>query len=97
MISSRELAAASGLPMPTIHRLMRTLVARGYARQAPSRRYTLGPNLIRLGEGAGRQLGAEGLDQFRHTKLVMVDPAADTQDFWWFPYADEESYPGNDA
>lgn len=53
-----ELAAASGLPMPTIHRLMRTLVARGYARQAPSRRYTLGPNLIRLGEGAGRQLGA---------------------------------------
>ncbi len=47
--------------------------------------------------GTGRQLGAEGLDQFRHTKLVMVDPAANTQDFWWFPYADEESYPGNDA
>ncbi|UNX54893.1 IclR family transcriptional regulator [Georgenia sp. TF02-10] len=53
-----ELAGASGLPMPTIHRLMRTLVARGWARQAPSRRYTLGPNLIRLGESAGRQLGA---------------------------------------
>lgn len=47
--------------------------------------------------GTGRQLGAEGLDQFRHTKLVMVDPAAETQDFWWFPYADDESYPGNDA
>lgn len=47
--------------------------------------------------GTGRQLGAEGLDQFRHTKLVMVDPAASIQDFWWFPYADEESYPGNDA
>jgi acyl-CoA reductase-like NAD-dependent aldehyde dehydrogenase len=47
--------------------------------------------------GTGRQLGAEGLDQFRHTKLVMVDPAADTQDFWWFPYPDEESYPGNEA
>lgn len=47
--------------------------------------------------GTGRQLGAEGLDQFRHTKLVMVDPAADTQDFWWFPYPDEESYPGSDA
>jgi acyl-CoA reductase-like NAD-dependent aldehyde dehydrogenase len=47
--------------------------------------------------GTGRQLGAEGLDQFRHTKLVMVDPAAEHQDFWWFPYADEESYPGSDA
>ncbi len=47
--------------------------------------------------GTGRQLGAEGLDQFRHTKLVMVDPAAGNQDFWWFPYADDESYPGASA
>ncbi len=53
-----ELATSSGLPLPTIHRLMRTLVLRGYARQLPSRRYTLGPRLIRLGESAGRQLGA---------------------------------------
>jgi betaine-aldehyde dehydrogenase len=45
--------------------------------------------------GTGRQLGAEGLDQFRHTKLVMVDPAAENQDFWWFPYADDEAYPGS--
>jgi betaine-aldehyde dehydrogenase len=44
--------------------------------------------------GTGRQLGAEGLDQFRHTKLVMIDPAAAPQDFWWFPYSDDESYPG---
>lgn len=47
--------------------------------------------------GTGRQLGAEGLDQFRHTKLVMVDAAASAQDFWWFPYADEESFPGTDV
>ncbi|MGC5628481.1 IclR family transcriptional regulator [Georgenia sp. Z1344] len=53
-----ELAAASELPLPTIHRLMRTMVDRGYARQLASRRYTLGPRLIRLGESAGRQLGA---------------------------------------
>jgi acyl-CoA reductase-like NAD-dependent aldehyde dehydrogenase len=45
--------------------------------------------------GTGRQLGAEGLDQFRHTKLVMVDPGASHQDFWWFPYADDECHPGN--
>ena len=52
-----ELADAAGLPLPTIHRLMRTLVARGYARQEESRRYALGPKLIRLGDSAGRLLG----------------------------------------
>ncbi len=44
--------------------------------------------------GIGRQLGAEGLDTFRHTKLAMIDPGAKDQDFWWFPYKDEEAYPG---
>lgn len=53
-----ELAEASELPLPTIHRILRTMVDRGYARQLASRRYTLGPRLIRLGESAGRQFGA---------------------------------------
>jgi IclR family transcriptional regulator, acetate operon repressor len=53
-----ELAAASGLPLPTIHRLMRTLVNRGYVRQEPSRRYSLGTRLIRLGDTSSRMLGA---------------------------------------
>ncbi|MFT2017519.1 IclR family transcriptional regulator [Streptomyces sp. 796.1] len=52
-----ELSASSGLPLPTIHRLMRTLVASGYVRQQPNRRYSLGPRLIRLGESASRLLG----------------------------------------
>ncbi|QKW53008.1 IclR family transcriptional regulator [Streptomyces buecherae] len=52
-----ELATSSGLPLPTIHRLMRTLVATGYVRQQPNRRYSLGPRLIRLGESASRLLG----------------------------------------
>ncbi|MBB5121256.1 IclR family transcriptional regulator [Streptomyces eurocidicus] len=52
-----ELSASSGLPLPTIHRLMRTLVACGYVRQHPNRRYALGPRLIRLGESASRLLG----------------------------------------
>ena len=43
--------------MPTIHRLLRTCVMLGYARQLPSRRYALGARLIPLGERAGRQLG----------------------------------------
>ncbi|GGV29887.1 IclR family transcriptional regulator [Streptomyces griseoflavus] len=52
-----ELSASSGLPLPTIHRLMRTLVTCGYVRQQPNRRYALGPRLIRLGESASRLLG----------------------------------------
>ncbi|WP_372697669.1 IclR family transcriptional regulator [Arthrobacter sp. JSM 101049] len=53
-----ELAQETPLPLPTIHRLLRTLVGIGYVRQLPNRRYALGPRLIRLGEVANRQLGA---------------------------------------
>lgn len=53
-----ELAARSGLPAPTIHRLVRSLVDGGYLRQEPSRAYALGPRLVRLGDGAGRLLGS---------------------------------------
>src|SRR5690625_810350 len=55
--SLSELASQTELPLPTIHRLMRTLLAHGYVRQLPSREYSLGPRLIRLGESAGRQFG----------------------------------------
>ena len=44
-----DLASRSGLPLPTIHRLLRTLLAKGYA---------LGPRLIHLGEAAESQLGS---------------------------------------
>jgi len=46
--------------------------------------------------GMGRQLGPEGLETFRKTKFVWLDPECGTQDFWWFPYADEEAYPESD-
>lgn len=52
-----EIATAADLPVPTIHRLVRTLVDRGYMRQLPSRRYALGSRLIPLGEIAGAALG----------------------------------------
>lgn len=55
--SLSELATGTGLPLPTIHRLIRTLVALGYVRQDTNRRYALGSRLIRLGEGASRQFG----------------------------------------
>ena len=52
-----ELADQSGLPVPTAHRLLRTMINLGYARQLLSRRYALGPRLIKLGDGARGQLG----------------------------------------
>ncbi|MGW4586241.1 IclR family transcriptional regulator [Amycolatopsis thermoflava] len=55
--SLSELAATSGLPMPTIHRLIRTLVQLGYVRQNTNRKYALGARLIRLGENASMQFG----------------------------------------
>jgi IclR family acetate operon transcriptional repressor len=74
-----ELSERSGLPMPTIYRLMRTLVNRGYVRQQPSKRYALGPRLIRLGDLAGRLLGtwarpalAELVDEVGETANMAV-------------------------
>lgn len=43
--------------------------------------------------GMGRQLGPEGIDTFRSTKMIMIDPDCAAQDFWWFPYAQAEMYP----
>ncbi|MDO5754266.1 IclR family transcriptional regulator [Arthrobacter sp.] len=62
-VTLSELSASTELPLPTIHRLLRTLVSLGYIRQLPSRRYALGPRLIRLGEGATKQLGAMAMPQ----------------------------------
>lgn len=45
--------------------------------------------------GMGRQLGPEGLETFRKTKFVWLDPNCGSQDFWWFPYADAESWEAN--
>ena len=55
--SLSDLAHKAELPLPTIHRLLRTLVPLGYVRQLPNRSYALGPGLIRLGYTASLQLG----------------------------------------
>lgn len=73
-VSLSELAALSGLPLPTIHRLIRTLVGRGHVRQLPSRRYALGARLIRLGESASRMLG----EWARPYLVELVDSVGET-------------------
>ncbi|MSR99425.1 IclR family transcriptional regulator [Arthrobacter sp. BL-252-APC-1A] len=69
-----ELAASADLPLPTIHRLLRTLVGLGYVRQLPNRRYSLGPRLIRLGEAASAQLGVLAMPVLKN----LVDELGET-------------------
>lgn len=64
-VALSELAATTDLPLPTIHRLLRTLVSLGYARQLANRRYALGPRLVRLGEVANRKFGQIAMPQLK--------------------------------
>ncbi|MDT8990525.1 aldehyde dehydrogenase family protein [Curvibacter sp. APW13] len=41
--------------------------------------------------GSGRELGAEGLEQFRRSKMVMMAPQA-LDDEEWFPYPDADAF-----
>jgi betaine-aldehyde dehydrogenase len=43
--------------------------------------------------GMGRELGAEGLEQFRRSKMVMIAPRAEA-DPEWFPYPDADAFSG---
>lgn len=56
-IGLTRLAELSRLPPPTIHRLIRTLVTRGYIRQTQDRLYVLGPRFMKLGDAARRAAG----------------------------------------
>ena len=64
-VTLSELATSADLPLPTIHRLLRTLVSLGYARQLANRRYALGPRLVRLGEVANRKFGQVATPQLK--------------------------------
>jgi len=69
-----QIATASGMPLPTIHRLLRTLVERGYMRQLPNRRYALGFRLVPLGIAANAMIG-----EAAHPMLqTLVDQLGET-------------------
>ncbi len=57
-VSVSALSSSSGLPLPTVHRLLQTLISLGYARQLPSRKYGLGSRLIQLGLSARGTFGS---------------------------------------
>ena len=57
-VSLSELAARTGMPLTTTHRLVKTLETRGYVRRGGARRYGLGAPLIGLGEAASRLFGS---------------------------------------
>jgi len=63
--SLTDLAAACGLPVPTLLRLANTLADRGYLRQGPDRRYSLGSRLVPLGTDAHALLGERALPVLR--------------------------------
>lgn len=70
-----EIGAASGLPTPTIHRLVRTLVDRGYLRQLPDRRYALGSRLIPLGSTALVAFGSRSAPELRRVVTALGETA----------------------
>ncbi len=43
--------------------------------------------------GLGRELGRQGLDAFRQSKMVIIDHAPTLQS-WWYPYPDTVFHPG---
>jgi IclR family acetate operon transcriptional repressor len=81
MASLSHLATTTALPLPTIHRLVRTLVDLGYVRQEPSRQYVLAPKLIRLGETSANMLSVWARPHLAHlvdelgesANLAMLD------------------------
>lgn len=69
-----DLAARTGLALPTAHRLAATLVERGYLRRLPDRRYALGFRLVPLGAAAGALAGTDTHDVLR----ALVDDLGET-------------------
>jgi IclR family acetate operon transcriptional repressor len=51
-----ELAARTGLPQGTAHRILQSLQERGYVRRDGARKYSLGTSAVRLADGAQRAL-----------------------------------------
>lgn len=69
-----EIGQLTGIPLATTHRLLGTLVDRGYVRRTPDRRYALGFRLLPLGASASAMSGA-GADR---ALAALVDRIGET-------------------
>ncbi len=56
--SISELSEATGIPGPTVFRLLNTLLTRGYAIKTSKREYTIGPAFFAFSASAGFSLGS---------------------------------------
>ncbi|MGI6877252.1 IclR family transcriptional regulator [Microbacterium sp. gxy059] len=73
--SLASLAAATGLAVPTAHRLLRTMRSLGYVEQAEGRRYALGPGLIGLGRHAAPPLAVDAAPLLQHLEELFHETA----------------------
>ena len=69
-----QIAARSGLSVPTVHRIVRTLVDLGYLRQEPSRLYALGPRLLLLADSSSATMRSTAQRHLSH----LVDELGET-------------------
>lgn len=75
-----QIAASSGLSVPTVHRIVRTLVDLGYLRQEPSRQYALGPRLLLLADSSSAMMKSTA-----HPHLArLVDELGETANLAMF-------------
>src|SRR5206468_10595738 len=56
-----EIATLTGLPKPTVHRILQVLVARGFARDAEDGIYAVGPRVLTVAGEALAELDLAGL------------------------------------
>lgn len=70
-----ELALRTGLAQPTAHRLLRTMQAKGYVKQTPSRSYSLGSGLIGLGERATPPLASRAVPYLKDLEEMSQETA----------------------
>ncbi|MCK9901480.1 IclR family transcriptional regulator [Parafrankia colletiae] len=70
-----DLARATGLPQPTVHRLLRALHERGWVRQDADRRYAPGARLIGLGNAAQSLLATGAQPYLREAVAVSGETA----------------------
>ena len=69
------IAEAVGLPQGTAHRLLQTLLQRGWARQDEDRRYGLGSTMLRFGETIHKQLAAAARPYLQRVVVLTGETA----------------------